>query len=133
MCSQKPQTCDIIPSTLPALMAAATPLRFPESSYGVPVNPLSQAEKEQSPKGKGPGQSMEQVGGPAGFPAEQLTQHSSWPLTGRRSAPGELSSSPHCWQPRTWGGTERGQLMDEAGQLLRKQKKALVTYPRDHT
>lgn len=76
---------------------------------------------------------MEQVGSPAGSPAELLTQRSSWPLTGHRSAPGELSSSPHCWQPRTWGGTERGQLMDEAGQLLRKQKKALMTCLRAHT
>ena len=36
-------------------MAAARPLRFPESTRGVPVNPLSQAEEEQNPEGKGPG------------------------------------------------------------------------------
>lgn len=68
MCSQKPQTCDIIPSTLPALMAAARPLRFPESTYGVPVNPLSQAEKEQSPKGKGPGPEYGAGGWPCWVP-----------------------------------------------------------------
>lgn len=36
--------------------------------------------------------------------AVQLTLCSSWPLTGRRSAPGELSSSPHYLQPLTCSG-----------------------------
>lgn len=36
--------------------------------------------------------------------AVQLTLYSSWLLTGRRSAPGELSSSPHYLQLLTCSG-----------------------------
>lgn len=99
----------LIPNTLPALIAAVRPLSFPEStsenprrsgSKG-PLNaPLTSQRKIRALRGRELSQSV-----------EQLTWGSSWPLTGRTSAPGKLSSSPHCLQPLTWGGTGREHLM----------------------